>query len=80
MMRVPPHWTTEQALLFTDFLGQVVDAICNEHHDSLVGLIVDHGRTNGGCICRVCRPYGPDEDEDRCDPADGEDLEDDIPF
>ena len=79
-MRVPHHWTAEQAFLFTDFLGDVLQAIWDQHDAAIVDVIVEHGRVSGGCGCRLCRPYRPDGDEDGYDPADDEDIEDDIPF
>ena len=80
MMRVPPHWTAEQASLFTDFLGHVLQAIWDEHDDAIVGLIVEHGGIRGGCRCRVCSAGGADEDGGPDDPAGDEDGGDDIPF
>lgn len=76
-MRVPPLWTAEQASHFTDFLGHVLEAIWDEHSDAIVDLIVNHGGTRGGCLCRDCRPYDPAPEEPSHDPAD---IDDDIPF
>jgi len=77
-MRVPHHWTAEQASLFTDFFGDILQAIWDEHDDAIVEIIVEHGRISGGCRCRLCGPAGPEDDEGCYDPADDED--DDIPF
>ena len=79
-MWVPPHWTAEQASLFTDFLGDVVQAVWDEHDHAIVDLIVEHGRISGDCRCRVCRTSEPDEGDDCYDPADDVEMEDDIPF
>jgi len=88
-MQVPPHWTAEQAWLFTDFFGHVLEAIWDVHDHAVVEIIIEHERVSGGCRCRLCRPYAPHEDDDchdpadhkDCyDPADDEDMEDDIPF
>jgi len=75
MMRVPHHWTAEQAFLFTDFLGDVLQAIWDQHDAAIVDVIVEHGRVSGGVESRVgppgCSRIGPLRQRGR-----GEDLPD----